>query len=108
MRLFGATSIRRLLRRSAITIGYGSGLPHEGTGLSRLPVTGGIGGSSTPLETCPAPIISGVTLTGMPSRGRGAAGPDARPAASAPGVSDAIAAAADTMENQGLRNQMEA
>ena len=56
MRLSGATSIRRLLRRSAITIGYGSGLPQEGTNLVRLPVTGGIGGKTAPLETMPAPV----------------------------------------------------
>src|SRR5450759_5325769 len=58
MRLFGAISIRRLLRRSAIRIGYGNGLPHDATGALRLPVVGGIGGSSTPLDTTPAPLGS--------------------------------------------------
>src|SRR4030066_2591468 len=66
MRLSGVISIRRLLRRSAITIGYGNGLPHEATGFLRLPVTGGIGGSATPLDTMPAPIISAVTCTATP------------------------------------------
>src|SRR5512143_2005754 len=68
MRLSGAISIRRLLRRSAIRIGYGSGLPHDCTGLLRSPVIGGTGGSTAPLDTTPAPRISGVTVTALPSR----------------------------------------
>src|SRR5450830_1838876 len=67
MLLSGAISIRRLLRRSAMTIGYGRGLPQDATGLVRLPVTGGMAGSVTPLLTMPAPVMSGVTLTSMPA-----------------------------------------
>src|ERR1019366_2451312 len=66
-RLSGATSIRRLLRRSAITIGQGSGLPHDATGVCSVPVAGGGGRNATPLETMPAPRISAVTVTGLPS-----------------------------------------
>jgi hypothetical protein len=50
--------------------GNGSGLPHEGTGALREPVTGGIGGRATPDETAPAPSISLVTVT---ATGRSAA-----------------------------------
>src|SRR5512146_3559732 len=67
MCLSGAISIRRLLRRSAITIGYGSGPSQAFVGASREPVTGGGAGSETPLDTTPAPLISGVTTTGWPS-----------------------------------------
>ena len=31
-----------------------------------MTVTGGMGGNVTPLETMPAPVISGVTVTGTP------------------------------------------
>ena len=41
-------------------------MPQDATGCWRLPVTGGIGGSLTPDETMPAPIISGVTCTTTP------------------------------------------
>ena len=61
--LFGAISISRLLRRSAMMTGYGRGLPRDATGFSSVPVAGGAGGSLTPLETMPAPRISGVTVT---------------------------------------------
>src|SRR5512142_2134803 len=67
MRLSGAISISRLLRRSAITIGYGSGPSQAFVGASREPVTGGGVGNDTPLDTMPAPIISGVTTTGWAS-----------------------------------------
>src|SRR5689334_9632538 len=67
--LLGATSIRRLLRRSAMTIGYGSGPSHAATGRLRDPVKSGIAGSLTPLETDPEPRISGVTLTEVPPKG---------------------------------------
>src|SRR5574338_1621550 len=77
MRLSGAISISRLLRRSAITIGYGSGPSQAFVGASREPVIGGGGGSDAPLDTMPAPIISGVTTTGWTSD-------FARPAASTP------------------------
>jgi len=41
-------------------------LPQDGTGFLRFPVTGGMAGSVTPLETIPAPVISGVTVTSTP------------------------------------------
>src|SRR4029453_5206076 len=79
MRFSGVTSSRRLLRRSAMTIGYGNGLPHDRTGACRDPVTGGTGGSTTPLDTAPAPIISFVTVTAVPNESRGAGLPARRP-----------------------------
>src|SRR4029453_13585330 len=75
MRFSGVTSSRRLLRQSAMTIGYGNGLPHDRTGACRDPVTGGTGGSATPLDTAPAPTISSVTVTAVPKESRGAAPP---------------------------------
>src|SRR5262245_33856048 len=79
MRFSGVTSSRRLLRQSAMTMGYGNGLPHDRTGARRDPVTGGTGGSATPLETAPAPSISFVTTTVVPNGSRGAGRPTRRP-----------------------------
>src|SRR4029453_12792985 len=79
MRFSGVTSSRRLLRQSAMTIGYGNGLPHDRTGACRDPVTGGTGGSATPLDTAPAPTISSVTVPAVPKESRGAALPPRRP-----------------------------
>ena len=50
-----------------MTMGYGSGLPQDGTGLARVPVAGGGGGRAVPLETMPAPSISWVTVTCLPT-----------------------------------------
>ncbi|MBK9362795.1 MAG: hypothetical protein IPM99_17640 [Rubrivivax sp.] len=58
-------------------------MPQDGTGLSRLPVTGGIGGSATPLETMPRRLDSGVTLT--PRQRAAGAPPGPRAAARRPG-----------------------
>ena len=54
-------------------------MPQDGTGFLRFPVTGGMAVSVTPLETIPAPVISGVTVTSTPPglpglSGRGASG----------------------------------
>src|SRR5512139_3048441 len=79
MRLSGVTSRSRLLRRSAMRMGYGRGLPHEATGAFRLPVTGGGAGSATPLETAPAPL--GSSTPPLPFTSSAGGEPQANPAA---------------------------
>jgi len=97
MLLSGAISIRRLLRRSAITIGYGSGLPHDATGRFRSPVAGGIGGSVAPLDTIPAPFGSSmppVSATSAATRGDFQGGSAASAAGTAADTASAAASAA--------------